>query len=498
MLAPMKHQASVRAGCLVALLSAIGLAQTQPEILEADLRRHVETLASDAMQGRSTGTPQAMEAARYLAAELARARVAPAGEDGTYFQKVPMVRTEYLAVPKLSLVRFPETAAASMAVAGVDFELGDGGCEARTLGVVLAKSAAEIPAKADPNLALVLATSSTKERTEWLASAGHPEGRGFGLLVTLGPKEPGRNPMSGPPRARSRKPSSVPRISVRGALRAEFEAGSIQKLCFEAPLRTLELESVNVLGKLAGTSSTPERAAEFVMFSAHYDHLGVGNGPEGEDRIYNGADDDASGCAVVLELAEAFAAGQPPARSLCFFFATGEEIGLVGTRHFLEQPLVPLDKLVLDVNFEMLGRPDPLLAAPARMWLTGFEFSDLGPEFQRLSLPVVADPHPEQNFFQRSDNYALAQRGIVAQTLSSYGLHTDYHKVSDEAKTLDYAHMEACAKAALAGCRAIAGGDFKPSWLEGKDPSKNKPRSRPGPGGSEPAGPASRPPGKQD
>jgi len=487
MLARMKHQASVRAVVLVALLSAVGLAQTRAEILEADLRRHVETLASDAMQGRATGTPQAMEAARYLAGELARARVAPAGDDGTYFQKVPMVRTEYSGLPKLSVVRPAGTAAAAEPVAGVDFELGDGGCDARTLSVVLAKSAAEIPAKADPSLALVLLSSSTKERTDWLAAAGHPEGKGFGLLVTLGPKEPGRNALSGPPRARSRKPSPTPRISVRGALRAEFEAGSIEKLSFEAPLRTIELESVNVIGKLAGASATPERASEFVMFSAHYDHLPPGNAPEGEDRIYNGADDDASGCALVLELAEAFAAGKPPARSLCFFFATGEEIGLVGTRHFLEQPLIPLDKLVLDVNFEMLGRPDPMLIAPARMWLTGFEFSDLGPEFQRLNLPVVADPRPEQSFFQRSDNYALAQRGIVAQTLSSFGMHTDYHKVSDEPKTLDYAHMESCAKAALAGCRAIADGDFQPRWLEGKDPSKSKPASRragpPGPGG---------------
>ena len=122
MLANMKHKASVRAGFLIALLSGAGLAQTRAEILEADLRRHVETLASDAMQGRSTGTPQAMEAARYIAAELKRARVAPAGDDGTYFQKVPMVRTEYSAIPKLSLVRAPGGGSASDAVAGVDFE----------------------------------------------------------------------------------------------------------------------------------------------------------------------------------------------------------------------------------------------------------------------------------------------------------------------------------------------------------------------------------------
>jgi len=117
-----------------------------------------------------------------------------------------------------------------------------------------------------------------------------------------------------------------------------------------------------------------------------------------------------------------------------------------------------------------------LLAAPARMWLTGFELSDLGPELAKLGVPVGPDPHPEQHFFQRSDNYALALRGVVAQTFSSYGLHGDYHHVSDEADTLDYPHLEACARGALDAARAISSGGLRPRWLEGKDPSKPAPK----------------------
>ncbi len=462
-------------------------AQTSAEVCEADLRRQVSALAADSMKGRSAGSPEAMEAARYLAAELKRMGLEPGGENGTYFQNVPMGRTEFLEIPTLAAV---DSAGAKLdAVAGVDFDLADGGCDARSLKVITAASAAEIPKLADSSAALVLLAGSANERGEWLKSAGIPEGNGWGLLVTLGAKEPGSKPLERPPRPRSRTSPATPRITVRGNLRQAFVDKRIATLTIRAPVRSIVLESANVIGKLSGVGTPQDKslAAEIIEFSAHYDHLPPKPAAEGQDTIYNGADDDASGCAVVLELAEAFAHGQKPARTLLFFLATGEEIGLVGTNYSLEHPLVPLDKIVLDVNFEMLGRPDPLVTAPARMWLTGFERSDLGEELQRLGVPVVADMRPDQGFFGRSDNYALALRGIVAQTLSSFGLHNDYHKVSDEAASLDYVHLEACARGAFVGCRVIADGSFRPRWKEGLDPSKQKPRE--GGGREKPAQP---------
>jgi hypothetical protein len=480
MLEPMTHTIQALAGALffLALADNSAPAQTTAAVSEADLSRHVHALASDAMNGRATGTPEAMEAARYIAEELARFGVAPGGLDGTYFQKVPLSRTEFLEVPRLSCTLLDNTQLPG--VAGIDFDLATGGCDERRLKVVQVKSAGEIPAKADVGVALVFPTASAKERNDWLTSAGAPEGLGFGLLITLGSEQPGRRAMERPPRPRSGPSAPTPRISVRATVRDVFETGAVKELRFSAPLRQIELEAVNVVGKLVGKGSEakPGLAEEVIELSAHYDHLPPKEVPEGEDGIYNGADDDASGCAVVLELAEALAAGPRPARTVLFFFATGEEIGLVGTKHSLEHPLVPLDKIVLDVNFEMLGRPDPLLTAPDCMWLTGYELSNLGPELRRLGLPVVEDRRPDQNFFQRSDNYALALRGIVAQTLSSFGMHEDYHRVSDDPASLDYQHMAACAKAALAACQALADGTFQPRWHEGMDPSKREPRVR--------------------
>ncbi len=426
------------------------------------------------MQGRSAGSPEGMLAARYLAEELKRFGVAPAGDDGTYFQRVPMGRTEFLAIPELKCA---DTAGAEItARAGVDFDLAEGGCDARELKVVTVASAAEIPKQADSGAALVLLAANATERGAWLSAAGIPDGTGWGLIVALGAKEAGSRPMERPPRARGRVAPQTPRISVRGTLRAAFAERRIASLTLHAPIRSIELESANVIGIIRGASA--QLAEDVIALSAHYDHLPPRVVPEGQDGIFNGADDDASGCAVVLELAEAFAAGKRPPRTLLFFFATGEEIGLVGTNYALDHPPVPIDKIVVDINFEMLGRPDPELKPPARMWLTGFERSDLGDELVRLGVPVVADFRLQQSFFTRSDNYALALRGVVAQTLSSFGLHEDYHKVSDEIESLDYTHMEACAQGALVGCRRIADGEFRPSWRPGLDPSKPKARER--------------------
>lgn len=479
-------------GALVALAGLGGLsrAQTSPEITVEDLKRHVFTLASDEWKGRPTGSEEGVAAANYLAAELKRFGVAPGGENGSYFQRVPMGRTEFLALPSLSVVGpngepisgLPVGADGKPALAaGVDFDLAEGGCESRTLKVVVADTVEAMPQKPDASIALAVLADNSRRANEWLAAAGYPEGEGFGLIVLLGSKDAGRAPSTRPPGPRPKLPPATPRIRVRGALRQAVIDGKLASLTYAAPIRATELVAYNVVGKIAGAGSpqAPGQASEYLEFSAHYDHLASESVAEGVDGIYNGADDDASGCAVVLELAEAFASGPRPARSLLFFFATGEEIGLVGTRHSLEHPLVDLDKIVLDINFEMLGRPDPKLTPPDHMWLTGFERSNLGEELRKHGVPVVADLRPEQDFFRRSDNYALAMRGIVAQTLSSFGLHEDYHRVSDEADAIDYVHLQKCAAGAWVGCRALANGDFRPVWHPGMDPSKPAERNPP-------------------
>jgi len=120
----------------------------------------------------------------------------------------------------------------------------------------------------------------------------------------------------------------------------------------------------------------------------------------------------------------------------------------------------------------MLGRPDAEIGGAGRLWLTGYERSNVGPMLLDRALPIVADPRLDQRFFQRSDNYAFALEGIVAQTLSSFALHEEYHTVRDQAETLDFAHLEAVTGVALEATRLLVDGRFVPAWLEGKQPQR--------------------------
>jgi hypothetical protein len=222
----------------------------------------------------------------------------------------------------------------------------------------------------------------------------------------------------------------------------------------------------NVIGILPGRD--PQLKDQVILLTAHMDHLGVGR-PVNGDSIYNGADDDASGCVAVLELARALSQGPRPRRTVIFTFFGSEETGGQGNQYFLEHPPVPLANIVANLEFEMIGRPDPAVK-PGELWLTGYDRTNLGPELARHGARLVADPHPDQDFFRRSDNYALAQRGIVAQTVSSFGLHKDYHRPSDDLARIDFAHMQQAIQSMVEPVKWLANSGFKPEWVEGKKP----------------------------
>ncbi|HKP45459.1 MAG TPA: M20/M25/M40 family metallo-hydrolase, partial [Pyrinomonadaceae bacterium] len=227
-----------------------------------------------------------------------------------------------------------------------------------------------------------------------------------------------------------------------------------------------ESVTTNVIGIIRGTDA--KLAKETVLLSAHLDHVGVGREVNG-DNIYNGADDDASGVTAVLELAGALAAGKKPKRTVVFVLFGSEEIGGYGARYFLEHPPVPLESLVANLEFEMIGRPDSAVP-PKTLWLTGYERSDLGEQLAAHGARLVADPHPDQHFFQRSDNYALARKGIIAHTVSSYGLHKDYHQPSDDVAHVDFAHMTEAIASMVEPVKWLVNTDFKPQWKEGGKP----------------------------
>ena len=324
----------------------------EPRLADADQTRAqrleslLSTLAADSMQGRRTGTEGAGRAARFLAVELERYGVQPAGDDGTFLQRVPLARVE-------------------------------------------------------------------------VASEGGPSER-----LALPSDD-----------------LSFDSLPAGGVLDGEF----------------------NVVGIIPGTDSLV--AHEAVVLGAHYDHVGIGEPVDG-DSIYNGADDDGSGTVAVLEIARALVEGEGPRRTVVVLLSTAEEVGLLGTRWYIEHPVVPLEQTVADLQIEMIGRPDPEAGGPGRGWLTGYERTTMGGQLARAGSPIVADPRPEQNFFFRSDNIAFARLGIPAHTLSSYNMHADYHQPSDEVERIDFEHMAAVVEAAIQAVRFLASGP-RPAWVEG-------------------------------
>ena len=238
------------------------------------------------------------------------------------------------------------------------------------------------------------------------------------------------------------------------------------KLRFVAPSTKKQGSTWNAVGIIHGSDPAQQHAT--VLFSAHLDHLGVGK-PVNGDRIYNGADDDASGVAAVLEIARVLGAEPKPKRTVIFALFGSEELGGLGSTYFREHPPVPLLDIAANLEFEMIGRPDPAVNTDT-VWISGWERSNLGPTLAEHGAHLVGDPHPEQNFFARSDNYVLAKKGVVAQTISSYGMHAQYHKPDDDIAHIDFKHMTEAIGSLLAPVEWLVNSDFKPQWNPGGQP----------------------------
>ena len=220
------------------------------------------------------------------------------------------------------------------------------------------------------------------------------------------------------------------------------------------------LDLFNVIGVLEGKS----KKDEFVVISAHYDHLGVKKEGTG-DLIYNGADDDASGTTAVLTLAQYFKELGTNERTLIFVAFTAEEMGLLGSRHFGQD--VNASQFIAGINIEMIGKHSSY--GPNTAWLTGFDRSDFGTIIQRnlvgTSYTVYPDPYPTQRLFFRSDNASLAQLGIPSHTFSTVPIDTDvhYHQVTDEAATLDMEIITQTIRAIEIGTQSIVSGEDTPT-----------------------------------
>ncbi|HTN20049.1 MAG TPA: M20/M25/M40 family metallo-hydrolase [Pelobium sp.] len=216
----------------------------------------------------------------------------------------------------------------------------------------------------------------------------------------------------------------------------------------------------NVLGVLPGKS----KPNEYVVFSGHYDHLGIIPAVD-RDSIANGADDDASGTTAVIELGKYFAAKNDNERTLIFVAFTAEEIGGYGSQYFSKQ-LNP-DEVVAMFNIEMIGKASKF--GKNNAFITGYERSDFGKILQKnlkgTNFKFYPDPYPEQNLFYRSDNATLAKLGVPAHTISSDQIDTDklYHSVDDEFETVDVKNITEIIKAIAISAGSIVSGEDTPT-----------------------------------
>ena len=229
----------------------------------------------------------------------------------------------------------------------------------------------------------------------------------------------------------------------------------------------------NVVGLLRGSDATLRDT--YIIVSSHYDHVGVGG--SAEDKIFNGANDDASGSASVIELARAMAAANPrPKRSILFMTFFGEERGMLGSRYYGAHPLVPVASTIAQLNLEQMGRTDATNGPQIKgANLTGFDFSDISQTLAdaaaTIGVRIWKDAASSDAFFGRSDNQTLADLGIPAHTISVAYDFPDYHKVTDTADKLDYDNMATVDRALALGLLRLASDAPPPRWNESYAPA---------------------------
>lgn len=240
-----------------------------------------------------------------------------------------------------------------------------------------------------------------------------------------------------------------------------LDPGSIKSADIYSKVTIEDIELYNVAGMIEG-----QMKDEIVLFSAHYDHIGVITPSEG-DSVANGANDNASGVAAVIELARHFSQDSKPYRSIYFVAFTAEESGGYGSRYFSSH--TDPEEIVAMFNIEMIGKP--AVEEPNTAWITGYEYSDFGEiltnSITDSSFIFYADPFLNQNLFYRSDNANLARLGVPAHTISTTPIDVDmdYHRVTDEVNTLNIRHTTNTIRAIAKAARGIISGEQTPSRI---------------------------------
>ncbi|BDC49496.1 hypothetical protein F183_A18120 [Bryobacterales bacterium F-183] len=464
---------------LLCLTPLLALAQSLPpkeaallkSIRANTLKAHVSFLASDLLEGRDTPSRGLDIAGEYIAAQFRRVGLEPAGDNATYFQIAPYLKITQPLDNFRIRVELPDGGKAWESTGAKVMPIVYSATNLANLEVVkvaLTDEAAKLPApETVKGKAVILVTSQRvpglmAKRDELLAMQP-------AVVITGGF-------VSQQPRLRpaSTKGAGIPIVVTSDSdftkFAADLPAGpTAAKLTLQTAAPVEEQISLrNVVAKLPG--SDPALSKQVVLLTAHYDHVGIA--PRGDgDRINNGANDDASGVATVLTLAEAFASrSERPRRTLVFMTYFGEEKGLFGSRHYAEHPLFPLKDTAANLNFEHMGRTDDAEGPkPGKITASGFDYTTIGEVLTQAGkdTDVEAWKHEKNSdaFFGRSDNQALADAGVPALTLAVTWIFPDYHRPTDHWDKIDYTNMERVVRTCALTAERIADTEAPPHWI---------------------------------
>ena len=466
--------------------SETSVQQAVSSITPADVATRIGVIAADSMRGRNTPSPELDKTAQYIAGEFQRFGLRPGGDDGTFLQRY-RIRQVALNVDASSV----QVADGPKWSAGKEFlSLGGRGGQVSGTPYLVSGGAGDAPSLDSVPDGGILILAIPMQSLGTMSAALQSKALSAVFLVRDRPEAQWERAAAaqGEPSAQVGDEGDEDGgmfLEVKpGALAALLERHGfdpqLARAAADAPLAVTALDGVtmsidlayktvtettapNVVGILEG--SDPKLKNEYLVYSAHMDHVGVRQ-PVNGDSIYNGADDDASGTIAVVELAEAYSKLDPrPKRSIIFLTVSGEERGLWGSQHFAANPPVPITQIVADLNADMVGRnwKDTIV-------VIGKEHSDLGETLNRvnaahpeLGMTAIDDIWPEENFYGRSDHINFARRGVPILFFFN-GTHADYHRPSDEVEKIDAEKESRIVKLMLYLGIDIANAAERPKW----------------------------------
>jgi aminopeptidase YwaD len=453
---------------VLALVTVCANAQQTPWTVKPEwVKAHEVFLASDAMRGRGSATHDEEITATYVASRYVSygLQLAPGMKDYVQAAEVVSPVLDGHATLTAGAVKLAEGV-------GVTLLSSPGTSVSGTL--VKLKGADVATAKIPQGAVVVLTELASGQNLRRLAAPLMSSG----AVALVLPETEDTERMYQAAGGKTRTPIRLADMPARrpGSTMLALDANHMQMLAGVSDGATVSLQvnalpmerryTYNAVGYLPGSDPN----AGTLLLSAHLDHLGVGT-PENGDAIWNGANDDAAGTTAVLELAHALAAGPKLKRSVLFVCYGSEELGDLGSTYFGKHSPVPLKDMVANVEFEMIGNQDPQM--PDGMLLfTGWERSNLGPTLKEHGALLGPDPYPDQHYFERSDNYALALEGVVAHTAAGWGDPPTYHRPTDDLAHLNLPFMTAAIQSLVVPMEWLANSDFKPQWNAGGQPKR--------------------------